>query len=104
MLEPIIEPRLGIDGWSYTGTSLEECVDPHLEPELAQAVHLITSGLATAWNYRRAIQLLESQRAYGQAYAILEAWATDGPEPDGSLSKWRARLAAGVLRHGGGAF
>lgn len=61
---------------------------------------MICAGLATPWNYRRAIHILETQHAYGQAYALLEAWSTTGPPPN--LAKWRARLATAVLRHGGG--
>lgn len=98
----MVEPRLGIDGWSYAGTVLEECFEPQVEAELAQAVHMICGGLATAWNYRRAAQLLEEQRAYAQAYAVLEAWAADGPDPDPNLAKWRSRLASAVLTQGGG--
>jgi hypothetical protein len=101
-VEPVVEPRFGIDGWSYAGTVLEECFEPRVEAELAQAVHMICGGLATAWNYRRAAQLLEGQKAYAQAYAVLEAWAADGPDPDPNLAKWRARLASAVLVHGGG--
>ena len=63
---------------------------------------MICGGLATAWNYRRAAQLLESQQAYAQAYAVLEAWAAAGPEPDPNMAKWRARLAVAVLAQGGG--
>jgi hypothetical protein len=96
-VEPIVEPRLGIDGWNYAGTVLQECFAPTVEAELAQAVHMICGGQATAWNYRRAAQLLEGEGAHGQAYAVLEAWAADGPDPDPGLPKWRARLAAAVL-------
>jgi hypothetical protein len=102
LLEPIIEPRLGIDGWSYSGTALEESFPPQVEAELAQAVHMISAGLATAWNYRRAAQLLENQHAYAQAYAVLELWSTEGPDPDLGLPKWRARLARAVLTKAGG--
>jgi hypothetical protein len=102
LLEPIVEPRLGIDGWGYSRTPLEECFPPQVEAELAQAVHMICARMATAWNYRRAAQLLESQRAYAQAYAVLEAWSAEGPDPDPGLPKWRARLARAVLADGGG--
>ncbi|WP_194904861.1 hypothetical protein [Catenulispora rubra] len=101
LLEPVVEPRLSIDGWSYEGTELEECFPPQVESELAQAVHMIRTGHATAWNYRRAVQLLEGQRAYSQAYAVLETWSTEGPDPDPTLPKWRARLARAVLSNSG---
>jgi hypothetical protein len=97
LLEPIVEPRFSIDGWTYEGTSLEECFPPQVEAELAQAVHMICARLATAWNYRRAAQLLENHRAYSQAYAVLEIWSTEGPDPEPALPKWRARLARAVL-------
>jgi len=98
----LVEPRLGIDGWSYTGTPLEDCFPPQVEAELAQTVHMICAGLATAWNYRRAVQLLEGQGAYVQAYVVLEDWAADGPDPDPGLPKWRIRLARAALTHGAG--
>ena len=101
LLEPIVEPRCGIDGWTYRGTDLEESFPPHVEAELAQTVHMICARLATAWNYRRAVQLMESQRAYSQAYAVLEIWAAEGPDPDPALPKWRARLARAVLSNTG---
>ena len=97
LLEPIVEPRCGIDGWTYQGTDLQESFPPHVEAELAQTVHMICARLATAWNYRRAVQLMESQRVYSQAYAVLEIWAAEGPDPDPALPKWRARLARAVL-------
>lgn len=102
LVEPIVEPRFGIDGWSYAGTVLQECFEPRVEAELAQAVHMICGGLATDWNYRRAVQILEGQRAYAQAYAVLEAWSAEQEEPDPALAKWRAKVAAAVLKHGGG--
>jgi hypothetical protein len=102
LLESIVEPRFGIDGWNYAGTVLEDRFAPEVESELAQAVHMICAGPATGWNYRRAAQLLEGQGAYGQAYAVLEAWAAHGPDPDPGLPKWRARLAAAVLAQGEG--
>ena len=101
LLEPVVEPRLSIDGWSYEGTALEECFPPQVEAELAQAVHMICTGHATAWNFRRAVQLLERQRAYAQAYAVLETWSAEGPDPDPTLPKWRARLARAVLSNTG---
>lgn len=101
LLEAIVEPRCGIDGWSYQGTALEERFPPQVEAELAQAVHMICARLATAWNYRRAVQLLESQQAYSQAYAVLEVWSAEGPDPDHTLSRWRARLARAVLANTG---
>ncbi|ACU70320.1 hypothetical protein Caci_1397 [Catenulispora acidiphila DSM 44928] len=101
LLEPVVEPRCGIDGWTYQGTELEECFPPQVEAELAQTVHMICTRLATAWNYRRAAQLLESQRAYSQAYAVLEIWSAEGPDPDPTLPKWRARLARAVLANTG---
>jgi hypothetical protein len=97
LLEPVVEPRFSIDGWTYRGTPLEEAFPPQVEAELAQAVHMICAGLATAWNYRRAVQLLEREGAYAQAYAVLEFWAAEGPDPDPGLPKWRARLARAVL-------
>lgn len=97
LLEPIVEPRCGIDGWTYEGTDLQECFPPHVEAELAQTVHMICARLATAWNYRRAVQLMEGQGSYSQAYAVLEIWAAEGPDPDPALPKWRARLARAVL-------
>ena len=97
LLEPVVEPRFSIDGWTYEGTELQECFPPDVDAELAQAVHMISAGLATAWHYRRAAQLLESQRVYAQAYAVLEAWSAEGPDPDPALPKWRARLARAVL-------
>ncbi len=97
LLEPVVEPRCTIDGWTYAGTELAERFPPQVEAELAQAVHMICAGLATAWNYRRATQLLEGQRAYSQAYAVLETWANEGPDPDPTVPKWRARLARAVL-------
>jgi hypothetical protein len=102
LLEPVVEPRCTIDGWTFKGTALEECFPPQVDAELAQTVHMICAGLATAWNYRRAAQLLEEQRAYSQAYAVLEVWSAEGPEPDPTLPKWRARLARAVLSVGGG--
>ena len=97
LLEPIVEPRFTIDGWTYYGTALEERFPPQVEAELAQAVHMISARLATAWNYRRAAQLLEREREYSQAYAVLESWSSEGPDPDPTLHKWRARLAQAVL-------
>jgi hypothetical protein len=97
LLEPVVEPRCGIDGWTYEGTLLEESFPSQIEAELAQAMHMICARLATAWHYRRAAQLLEGQRAYSQAYAVLEIWSTEGPDPDPTLPKWRARLARAVL-------
>lgn len=97
LLEPVVEPRFSIDGWTYEGTSLQECFPPQVEAELAQAVHMICAGLATAWHYRRAAQLLEAQRSCSQAYAVLEIWSAQGPDPDPALPKWRARLARAVL-------
>ena len=97
LLQPVVEPRLSIDGWSYQGTPLEGCFPPEVEIELGQTVHLICTRTATAWNHRRAVQLLEEQRAYAQAYAVLEIWSAEGPDPDPGLRKWRARLARAVL-------
>ena len=97
LLEPIVEPRCGIDGWTYKGTELDDCFPPQVEAELAQTVHMICTAHATAWNYRRAAQLLEGQRSYSQAYAVLELWSAEGPDPDPTLPKWRARLARAVL-------
>jgi hypothetical protein len=97
LVEPLVAPAYGIDGWTYQGTVLEECFPPDVEVELSALIHAVCSGLATTWSYEQAARLLEKQKAYGQAYAVVAAYIESGAVVTGSLLKWRARLADAFL-------
>jgi hypothetical protein len=96
-VEPVIEPRFGIDGWTYQGTVLEEQFPAVVEAELAPLVHAICAGMGTAWTFERAARLLEGERAFAQAYAVVEAAVAAGLAEDAGLVRRRGRLAAAVL-------
>ena len=98
LVEPVIEPRFGIDGWTYRGTVLEERFPGHIEAELAPLAHAICAGMATPWTYERTARLLEAEGAHAQAYAVLASGIASGLPVDAALSRWRGRLAAAVLR------
>jgi hypothetical protein len=98
LVEPVVEPRFGIDGWTFQGTVLEERFSGAVEAELAPLVHAMCAGVATAWTYERAARLMEQEEAYSQAYAVLEAAVAGGVTVDAGLVRWRGRLAATVLR------
>jgi len=98
LVEPVIEPRCGIDGWTYQGTVLEERFPGPVEAELAPLAHAICAGMATPWTYERTARLMESEGAYAQAYAVLDAGIASGLTLDSALTRWRGRLAAAVLR------
>jgi hypothetical protein len=104
LLEPVVEPRLGIDGWTYQGTDLQECFPAAVEAELAPLVHGLCRGLGTAWGYERAAHLLESQKSYTQAYAVVEAYfaavARPAERSAPAMARRRARLARAVLDAG----
>jgi hypothetical protein len=101
LVEPVVEPRLGIDGWTYQGTVLQERFPGQVEAELAPLVHGLCGGLGTPYGYERAAELLEGQRSYAQAYAVLEAYFAahfaSGARPDPAMAKRRARVARAVL-------
>jgi hypothetical protein len=101
LVEPVVEPKLGIDGWTYQGTDLEECFPAAVEAELAPLVHGLCRGLGTEWGYERAASLLESQQSYAQAYAIVEAYYAAVAQPAAraatAMAKRRTRLARAVL-------
>ena len=100
LVEPVVAPRYGIDGWTYRGTVLEAFFPDDAETELASLTHAVCGGLATPWGYEQAARLLERYGAYGQAYAVVAAYETTSGNLDGSWSRRRARLAAAVLAHG----
>lgn len=97
LVEPVVEPRLGIDGWSYQGTVLQERFPGPVEAELAPLVHSLCGGFGTPYGYERAAELLESQKSYAQAYAVIEAYLASGARPDAAMAKRRARVARAVL-------
>ena len=97
LVEPVVEPRFGIDGWTYQGTELEGWFASGVEAELAPLAHAICAGMATAWTFERAARLLEHAGAFSQAYAVLDAAVAGGAPVDAALARWRARLAAAVL-------
>lgn len=68
-----------------------------MEAELAPLVHGLCRGLGTPYGYERAAYLLESQKSYSQAYAVLEAYLASGAVLNPATVKWRARLARAVL-------
>jgi hypothetical protein len=104
LVETLVAPRYGIDGWTYQGTELEECFPPDVEPEIAALAHAVGAGLTTSWGYEQVARLLERHGAYGQAYAVIQAHIDQSTAqdaiPDSSLMKWRARLAQAVLAQG----
>ena len=93
LLEPVVEPKLGIDGWTYQGTALEERFPLPVEAELAPLVHGLCRGLGTPYGYERAADLLESQQSYAQAYAVVEAYFARAARP--GLDHGPAARAAG---------
>ena len=97
LVEPVVEPRLGIDGWTYQGTVLEERFPVPVEAELAPLVHGLCRGFGTPYGYERAADLLEGQQSYAQAYAVVEAYLARAVRPDPNMVRRRARLARAVL-------
>jgi hypothetical protein len=101
LIEPLVAPRYGIDGWTYQGTVLEDRFPADIEAELAALTHAVCAGLATPWGYEESARLLERHGAYAQAYAVVMAYVDAGAIPDSPLMKRRTRLAAAVLSQAG---
>jgi hypothetical protein len=108
-VEPLIEPRATIDGWTLDGTRLVEAVPRGEQRELCTLLHGIAVRADTPYTYVRAAEILEHSGERAQAYAVCEAWlsrssarnvayAHDTRAITRTRERLRSRLAAEAAR------
>jgi hypothetical protein len=108
-VEPLVEPRATIDGWTLEGTRLAGSVPRRMQRELCTLLHGIAVRAETPYTYLRAAELLERSGEHTQAFAVCEAWLALPASNSASVAhdtrvvvrlreRLRSRLAADAAR------
>jgi hypothetical protein len=99
---PPVEPKFGIDGWTFEGTALAGRFPLELDAEAAGLMHNVGRGMATTWIYERLCDLLISHKAPEQALAVLDMYlrqcADRDVTPDRGLARRRQHVANKVAK------